>query len=165
MREADYIRAVDARLRTDNENLRARLLHQNVRYVSLLPFDGDWLTPPERCERLARMLTFHLGERSFCARQPELSRAFQWLYGILLYLETQCPPSDQTFQGILKLARLGQDVRENLQPLRGEYFQYEKELRVFRYEKQPPALFDWLEIVFLSVSDYSLDDLEQLYTR
>lgn len=160
MREADYIRAVDARLRTDNENLRARLLHQNTRYVSLLPFDGDWLTPPERCERLARMLTFHLGERSFCARRPELSRAFQWLYGILLYLETECPSSDQTFQGILKLARLGQDVRENLPPLRGKYFQYEKELHVFRYEKQPPALFDWLEVALLSVTDYDPRILE-----
>lgn len=158
MKEAEYIKRVDALLKGEHENRRAELLHQNTPYSAVLAFNGDWMQSNMRCERVARTLMFHLGEAYFYEKLPKLQDCFEFLRGALLYLEYQCREEDRTYNGLMKLCHLDPETRGYLQPLRGADAKYEYYLKSFR-SIETPFDPDKLEVILLSMTDWSWEDL------
>ena len=158
MKEAEYIKRVDELLKDRSSARRVELLHQNTPYGGVLAFSGDWMQPDVRCERVARVLMFHLGEAYFFKTLPDLQKCFEFLRGALLYLEFACPDSDKTYEGLLKLTRLDHGIREIL-PHDKDLEPYERYLTTFRSITKVPFDPNEMETILLSMTDWREEDV------
>ncbi|MGM9607423.1 MAG: hypothetical protein ACI3XJ_07955 [Oscillospiraceae bacterium] len=93
------------------EQIRAHYLGQDRPLTELVP-DSAGLPPELLAAQIADVLTFHL-PRARSWTDAELCESWRWLRAAALFLWT-CPPEDRTPYGLLKLANLDRETREEL---------------------------------------------------
>ncbi|MGN1004820.1 MAG: hypothetical protein ACI4O5_08275 [Oscillospiraceae bacterium] len=106
----DYLRYKE-RLEKALEQIRAHYLGQDRPLTELIPAGAN-LPPEQLAEQIADVLTFHL-PRARAWTDAELRESWRWLRAAALFL-WNCPPEDRTPYGLLKLANLDREMREEL---------------------------------------------------
>lgn len=104
-----YVDEVDAEL----ARLRAKYLGQDLSFEVLLPEDSWIWKTEDKAAHITRQILFSLAkvEPNFSI-PPELEETSDWLYTLILFLETKCTPADRTFASIKRILDLEEVTRE-----------------------------------------------------
>lgn len=104
-----YVDEVDAEL----AKLRAKYLGQDLSFEVLLPEDSWIWKTEDKAAYITRQILFSLAkvEPNFSI-PPELEETSDWLYTLILFLETKCTPADRTFASIKRILDLEGVTRE-----------------------------------------------------
>ena len=145
MREDEWIMLVDEEL----AKIRIHKLGQDISFSHFLPHGGWYMSEAEQADWLTARLTFALGELCREADSGELGRAWQWLYGAIRFLHTECNEDDHNFATILRLIDLDRPMRAHLFPIPEEYPDPYKAIRT---EYEPPEIFSCLEEAMVRVA-------------
>lgn len=106
----DYLRYKE-RLEKALKQIRAHYLGQDRPLTELIPASAN-LPLVQLAEQIADVLTFHL-PRARAWTDAELCKSWRWLRAAVLFLWS-CSPEDRTAHGLLKLAKLDRETREEL---------------------------------------------------
>lgn len=148
--ESIYLHNVEDTL----QQLRTKCLGLDTSLTAILPCHLRQAPEDRKAAQLANQLVYALAATSLDTSPEELARSREWLYGIILYLLTECCEDDQTLLGIHTMIKATEAERWMLLKKLGE------QVSLHSGESLPRVLTTRLDIFLLHLL-VSCDRLEQ----
>ena len=96
------------------EQLRTKCLGQDTALAEVLPSHFKQASQGRQAAQIAEQITYSLAAVSSQISPSELEESRQWLYGIVLYLLTNCNANDQSLGAIKRILEMPKQVRRIL---------------------------------------------------